>query len=156
MHDYTSDEIKRFWSKIAIAESDQCWNWLAGCGKAGYGSLTIRQKRWTSHRFAWTITNGTIPDGLFICHSCDNRKCCNTSHLFLGTAADNVRDAVSKNRNASGEKSSSAILTEQQVREIRKRYAQGGITTYGLGDEYGVSFTTIHAVITRRSWKRVL
>lgn len=92
--------LKRFWSKVAFtANPNKCWEWQAGKTKYGYGELMIKNKQVYAHRLSWELTYGEIPDGLFVCHKCDNPKCVNPNHLFLGTNLDNVRDMVSKGRN---------------------------------------------------------
>lgn len=86
---------------------DECWEWNGLCNQDGYGQKKINGTSWQTHRlaFAWATGNWTdngpkIPDGMLVLHRCDNPPCCNPSHLFLGTHADNVRDAVSKGRHS--------------------------------------------------------
>jgi hypothetical protein len=88
----------RFWAKVR--KQDGCWEWHASIFKAtGYGqfALTSTQPE-TAHRMAWVLTHGYIPDGKYVLHKCDNRKCCNPDHLFLGTPQDNMIDMVAKGR----------------------------------------------------------
>lgn len=74
-----------------------CWEWQRGTTK-GYGAVLLGRQKWSLHRLMYTIYNGSIPDGLCVCHSCDNRLCCNPAHLWLGTKGDNTRDAEAKGR----------------------------------------------------------
>lgn len=93
---------ERFWSKVSKGGSDECWMWAASCGTNGYGQFSMPGDRIVkSHRIAWILTHGEIEDGMCVLHKCDNPPCCNPSHLFLGTVADNNRDMRQKGRDVS-------------------------------------------------------
>jgi hypothetical protein len=95
----------RFWRKVKKGAPDECWPWTAYLAPRGYGMMTYAHKTKRSHRWAWELTNGPIPDGVYVCHTCDNPRCCNPTHLWLGTQFDNMRDMVAKGRGASQKKS---------------------------------------------------
>lgn len=103
------------------------------------------------HRY-WTLHKGDIPDGLNVLHRCDTPCCVNPEHLFIGTQTENIHDMERKNRSyhPAGEKHGRAILTEQQVREIR-----AAPTTRGLAEKYGVSKHLIKYARRAGTWKTV-
>lgn len=92
----------RFWAKVAVAGPDECWEWTASKTQHGYGQIMVTaspRKITRAHRAAWVLTCGPVPDGMVVCHRCDNPGCCNPAHLFVGTQLDNIADMVAKGRN---------------------------------------------------------
>lgn len=147
----------RFWRAVEMgtAPSD-CWQWLLALDRDGYGHLGGRK----AHRVSWELHNGPIPEGLFVCHHCDNPPCVNPAHLFLGTSADNTHDMISKGRNRyitrNGTDNSYAKLTDAQVISIRQRWTQGERNQRAIGQEYGVFHSTIGRIISGKTWKHLL
>lgn len=136
--------------RIEIDPVTGCHNWTGRPGQDGYGKLKRNGKYWRAHRWFYAQKNGPIPDGLLVCHSCDNRLCVNHEHLFLGTAKDNARDCIAKGRKPAmrGTKNGHAKLDELAVLHIRDcdwPYAE-------LVSRFGVSPPTVCDIRTRRTW----
>lgn len=139
----------RYWPKVNVADNDQCWNWVSKSKHPfGYGRMTAGRKvNLKAHQIAWCLENGEIPEGKFVCHSCDNPSCCNHNHLFLGSQLQNVQDCISKGRNSPppyfvGGSHPRSKLTDAQTRDILndKRSAPA------IAKHYGVSAKTIYRV----------
>ena len=111
--------IERLRDKIRVS-SNGCWEWKGTILKSGYGEMSIKNRKMLVHRLSYTLYYGTIPNGLFVCHRCDNRKCLNPAHLFLGTNKDNVDDMVSKGRQARGTRQGNSKLSDSEVLAIYK------------------------------------
>lgn len=145
----------RFWKYIN--KTDSCWMWTGTKTIHGYGYLIYWPTRvhHTVHRISWRIHRGEIPIGKFILHKCDIKLCANPDHLWLGTQAENMRDKVSKGRQARGETAALAKLTDNMVREIRKSYIPKVVTQRFLAKKYGVRQSKIWDVLNFRTWKHV-
>lgn len=157
----------RFWKKVNRLGPDECWLWTAAVNTRGYGQIGVygTGKVVMSHRASWELTFGQIPTGLFVCHRCDVRSCCNPRHLFLGTAKDNYDDMVKKGRRRfcalrHGDHPF-AKLSTVAVQEIREQYAAVMVDRArtphkflkGFADRYGVKASTIHSVCRGVSWR---
>lgn len=152
----------RFWSYVRRGADSECWEWTGYKHRFGYGMISrvgSGHALLTAHRVSWEFSNGPIQNGLHVLHKCDNPPCCNPSHLFLGTHADNMADAHTKGRLSfpvmRGESNPKAKLTEEQVIDIRKRYAAGGITIRKLAAEYGVTFAPVQLILAGKTWRHV-
>lgn len=148
----------RFWENIDKRGPHDCWEWKASKFKTGYGRVGIGQstgKTALAHRVAYEFTYGPIPNEMVICHKCDNPPCCNPSHLFLGSHADNVSDKVAKNRHDHGMNHACAKLTDEQVVEARLRYATGNFFQRELAAEYCISRGVMGALLRRKTWRHL-
>lgn len=114
-------EFNRFLSKIAILpdEPDACWEWMACKSDRGYGKMDHKERSSYAHRVAYEYFFGTHPGDKFVCHSCDNRACCNPRHLWLGTPAENSRDMALKGRSTKGDRNPSRLYPERRARGER-------------------------------------
>lgn len=148
----------RFWGRVdKSAGPAGCWPWRGPLMTGtGYGVIRTKYAR-GAHRVAWALTNGPIPVGMYICHHCDNRPCCNPKHLFIGTSADNSRDMWTKGRGRHatlpGEANPSARLTAAQVDAIRAAFTGRRGQQSALARLYGVSLSAVHLIVRGRKWK---
>ena len=146
---YTREDVERFHSKTIKGE-DGCIEWNAYKHRSGYGEFWHQGKMKQAHRAAWEITNGSIPDGLFVLHNCHNPACVNADHLRLGTQKDNMLDKQNANRHACP----SGGLTEQQVLEIRRR-KKAGEHVMDLALEYKINSIAIHRLLSGKTWSHL-
>jgi len=144
--------VQSFLRFVEIGEG--CWNWTAAL-VWGYGAFQHDNRRYRAHRLAYELTHGSIPDGLFVCHSCDNNKCVRPSHLFLGTAKDNNYDKILKGREAHGSSHWAAKLTEAAVAEILWKHRSGAVGQKRLAKMYGVTKNAIRCILVGKTWRRV-
>lgn len=147
---------ERFWKFVTIGTPDECWPFTGAKRIGGYGAFKVSREgnNIAASRAAWIVTFGEIAPGLFVCHRCDNPPCCNPAHLFLGSDLDNKRDSMQKGRHAFGERSSSAKLTVDQVREIR-HLAAAGVNDCELGRRFNMGRSTIRNIRVKNTWKQV-
>ncbi len=157
---YRGESLKQsFWAKVdKSAGPDACWPWVGAKHRYGYGACAKTYGDCRAHRASWLMTNGPIPEGKVLCHSCDNKICVNPAHLFVGTQLDNMRDAARKGVSAWGERNRCAVLTSEQVREIRLEYRGNGrrrSNASELAARYGVSAQSVYLAATGRTWKQL-
>lgn len=148
--------IARFWTKVDIIGDDDCWRWKGSSNSGGYGIYYSNGKYWSgifSHRYSYLVSVGKIENGKYVCHSCDNRMCCNPKHLFLGTPAQNSEDAVRKGKifHRKGSSNGNAKLTWRKVCEIRLAKASG-ISAVDIADIYNISYTSVYQICNYDTW----
>lgn len=138
--------------------SGECWLWNGSINSHGYGQVAVGypgSRPETASRVAYEAWVGPIPQGMAVCHQCDNPPCINPAHLFLGSKAANNADMRGKRRDANGERHGGHRLTDAQVAEIRARYAGGDVYQKDLAKEYGVSQQLVSLIVRSRRRARV-
>jgi hypothetical protein len=131
-----------------------CFVWTGTLSKRGYGKIDVNGISYRAHRLAYELAYGPIPDGMVICHRCDNRACVNPAHLFLGTHADNIadRDKKGRNRQLFGAEQGHAKLTDADVLNIRADQR----THVEIAKDYGVTWRNIGRIKRGETWKHLL
>lgn len=146
----------RLWKRVTKLDGDDaCWIFTGAKYSWGHGVIGSPEGHTGAHRISWIEANGEIPEGLHVCHRCDNPSCVRPSHLFLGTHQDNMTDMKLKGRAHLGEAHGIAKLTNEKVLQIRSKYASGNISQKNLAKEFGVHVMTVNSIVHRRSWKHI-
>jgi hypothetical protein len=169
LRDEKEELISRFWLKVDKEHESGCWIWRGNLNKQGYGRFGVNRKIILAHRYSWEITNGEIPDGMYVCHICDVPACVNPSHMFLGTLADNNEDMRRKGRGinppakanrtsfqkgvTSGENHPRAKLTRSDIEEAKLLREQGW-KYKDIAKKYGVATPTLHRAVRGTTWKK--
>jgi len=150
---------ERFWAKVR--KSDGCWEWTAHCNttRHPYGRILVGSRRdgtrrmATAHRVSWELHFGAIPEGMCVCHRCDNPRCVRPDHLFLGTQIENIADMKAKKRARSVGARTRAKLTWADVDTIRSELARGALQE-DLARRFGVRQPAISDIKHNKKWKR--
>jgi len=125
----------------------------------GYGKLRDDAanggKLLHAHRVAYELAYGSIPEGMCVLHHCDNPGCCNPEHLYLGTKADNVADMLIRGRGRNSGRNAHSKLTNELIPEVRRRYAEGGMTQRELAAEYNVDQSQISRIVNNHTWAHI-
>lgn len=147
--------------RCRINPDTDCWEWMNCVQGNGYGRINANRKSTYVHRLAYKLAKGDVPAGKEVCHKCDNRRCCNPSHLFAGTRMENVRDAKKKGRLSSGIKHGLSVvshvrarakLTLEKAREIRRLRASG-LCSKEISKRFGVDVSTVRLVVAYKTWR---
>jgi hypothetical protein len=161
-----AEYIARFYSRVDQSVIG-CHEYRGGFFNDGYGSFWFEGTDWRAPRFAWFIVHGPIPDGMLVCHRCDNPPCVRLDHLFLGTVADNTRDMIRKGRkpiytgeawherwkvDRRGDRSGSAKLTWPEVRAIRAAAASGE-RYRSIAARFGIGIANTSSIVRGHTWQ---
>ena len=146
------DTIADRFHRLVSKDAGECWLWTGDINGNGYGRLQFNKKRRLAHRVSFELYNGALGDDQLVCHSCDNPRCVNPSHLFAGSQKDNMGDCAEKRRHTYGEAIKHACLKEKDVLQIRALYAAGGHGQRHLAELFGVSRAHIGLIIQRKRW----
>lgn len=175
----------RFWDSVHREDRLSCWGWGGYISKKGRAVFNLNDKSFFASRVMWTLVHGAIPSRLLVCHSCDNPRCVNPDHLFLGTDLDNAKDRDRKGRGAvgdrhwsvlhpelrpkgsrngsikqpgrlpRGEKHGNAKLTAELVINMRKRFSGGQASMLQMARESGLSFRAVWQAVRGITWKHI-
>ena len=147
--------MNEFWAKVARGAPNDCWEWVKGKDRDGYGLTRINGKQFRAHRLAMTLSGVLVRRGDVVMHSCDNPSCCNPAHLSVGSQAENLADMNRKGRarggSFAGERNNFARLVASDVRSIRtdgRKYAD-------IADSNRISISTVAAIKNNRIWKHI-
>lgn len=147
--------IARFWSRVAKAGDNDCWNWTAAF-RNGYGAIKHEGRVHSAHRVAFVLTYDEPAAGLIVAHKCDNKACCNPAHLEAVTPAQNNRDAFARGERAEarGEQRPNAVLNEQLVSRAWS-LRQSGKSYSEISRELGINHKTIASALGGKSWNHL-
>jgi hypothetical protein len=145
----------RFEKKVEMIPFSDCHHWTAATNKFGYGKISVSKNVWKfAHRISWEFSNGDVPEGMCVLHTCDNPRCVNPNHLYLGSHKDNAQDRERRQRGnqPKGSASGRSKLSADQVFEIRKLYCSGKYSYRKLGKMFGVDGKSIADIVNGRNW----
>lgn len=149
------DLMQRLMAKVDKSGDGGCWNWTAAVMKKGYGVLNARRTYHRVHRLSYILHVGVIPEGMHVLHKCDNRRCVNPEHLFLGTQADNMTDKKLKGRAPKGSSNAAAKLKDNEVASIKTLLARGSCSQPFLARWFNVSQSAIHMIARGKNWSHL-
>lgn len=149
----TQSVRERFEKFVIRGELGECWGWSRSKQPSGYGQISDGKIQMLAHRVSYELFIGPIPDGMFVCHHCDNKECTNPAHLFVGTQKDNCNDRDAKNRVQHGERHTDAKLTQDDVDNIRHLVGMG-VPKEIIAKKYDIDQRHVTRLIKGQRWHR--
>lgn len=157
------EDLKRFWEKVNVAGPDECWEWKTALNTDGYGQFHLRPVKggksvnFQAHQVAYFLEHRVLPEGLCVCHRCDNPKCNNHHHLFLGTPTENIKDRDQKGRHrpSRGTENGANILAEHQVQQVRLLWFVDKKRAEEIAAMFTVSLGCIKGIVYGANWKHL-
>ena len=151
--------MERFWNKVNKNTDTGCWEWTARINRGGYGQFKLDGKFKTVSRLSYEWAFGIeLTPNQFICHKCDNRKCVNPDHLFVGTHTDNMRDMWTKGRGKTseqiGSKNNNSKLTDDDIIKIKQRI-KNKETNISIANDFNVTHVMISLIRNNKRWKHI-
>jgi len=148
------ERIRTFWTRVNKLSDSECWNWTHPADKeTGYGRLGLNTKLISAHRFSWLIHFGDIPEGMCVCHHCDNRICVNPKHLFLGTIADNNADMKRKGRMSKAPRNNK--ISPEDVVQIRKMWIPFKMSVRKISKILNLNYKSCETAVSRKHWQNI-
>jgi hypothetical protein len=152
---YPMNTLERAMLNVEPDANTGCWLWSGGMFSSGYGRLSYKGKSRLAHRFVYEQMRGTIPHGFFALHKCDTPACVNPAHIFIGTAAHNQADCVTKQRKngPTGEAHGMAKLSAAQAMEVRRLALSREMPQHAIADMFGISQSNVSMIKRGHGWR---
>jgi len=147
------ETLKAFTDMIDKKCHESCWEWQGAITSGGYGEFRIDGHTYPAHRISYVLFFGDIPEGMLVCHKCDNPRCVNPYHLFIGTQKDNLQDASRKGRLIGVGRN--GRFTNEQIVSIREEYKVGNTTHRALAKKYKTSHQNINFILQHQRYAHV-
>jgi len=147
---------ERIEEKVLRIPEAGCWIWMGSSQVRGYGEIISNNRKHLAHRASYEAFVGKIPEGMYVCHACDNVACVNPNHLFLGTQKQNLQDMAAKGRSTRGSKNPQSKLTEMDVYLIKRFFfTKEDVTDLDIAKTYNVSRSLIQLIRKGKRWNHV-
>lgn len=146
--------LERFMDKVEL-DNNGCWLWTSTILRSGYGTMWYRGQTISAHRLSYQFYIGPVPERLHVLHLCDVKRCVNPEHLYAGTHQQNIQDRENRGKNMRGTGNPRAVLSAEDVLEIRRRYAAGEKPFEIARDYDGIGWGGIYSVCRRKTWKHI-